>query len=423
VTYKTSQQDSPVESHWGYLHGTTITYVGHKYATSKYRDPAYVPDWEDFFKYCNVDPTQEYHLTAMCLHGYGHVFHYWSMEELYPVPNIPNYCLPEPPLHDILNISKAYDAQRSCLALGSPSMQRDCAWGIWHGVLEWYFQSTGEEGSSKTINYLKDEEGHEVKDPYWPCSDPKTVTASACFQTTWTYLFFGDWRFDVVADPLHGGFIASCDALPLQQQLGCIYGMSAIMFPLYDKVVAPRTAADLEKKPDHERCGSLWGSNLIGYDIGYGFDGLSTDYYDQMTYKKVPESHCNLLFGIDLHYRPTLPNVLPPKQTPATLVAYCENFAGDAPTGGKLDDLEWRRWKACIAGSFAWVARHIFREQRTPTDTRWRFCPQFLEVGWLGHSQRRHSFDLCYNATMLPDVDYSVKVKDIVVPIDSEIWY
>ena len=108
--------------------------------------------------------------------------------------------------------------------------------------------------------------------------------------------------------------------------LGCIYGMSSVFFPVFDKIAAARYATDLSTPPTRARCTTLWGATDLGaYDMSL-WTGPKGDYYDADVVSP-PQVHCDLIFASRL---------LPPTHSAATIVEWCSLFADDAPRGGNL---------------------------------------------------------------------------------------
>merc|ERR1712146_240678 len=170
--------------------------------------------------------------------------------------------------------------------------------------------------------------------------------------------------------------------------VGCIVGMAGPFFPVWDKLVAARTPADLLAPPDMARCTTRWGAkDFNAYDFNIWTGQMTPESYMYAELYTPPEAHCKLL-------RSSLPST----HTQTTLTDFCSMFVPEAVATGHVSARDWKRWQACIVGTFDWGATEVAEDLDVPHYERRRFCPQLLEVPWMNASLRQDSYNLCYVA-------------------------
>jgi len=365
------------------LHGVQVVYLGNAVFQNRTLNVSWTPDWDWILDaVCAGSPESPYHFFHFCMHGVGHAFGYHTI--FFPISKTDYHCLPTPE-PQISETWRAYDGARLCNSAPYHSIARLCNFGVWHGLFEY------------TVNaFLMDTNGVAQHNFFFPCNTLPEYSAH-CYSQLFSYMGRGDWRFTSIkkASQDQSGLIKMCTENPtLVNDLnvqGCIFGLSSVFFPLFDKVTAARSSADLRIPPHHDACvNPRWGAtDLNAYDLII-WDGFVSDYFDAKTYTP-PLEHCKLFFDSDL---------VPTQHIRHTLTSWCELWLGPSikEPGHVLSQKDWRHWKACIAGSFDLVGMSSFMALVVPYGQyRQRWCPQLLEVMWLNSAYRAESYHLCLN--------------------------
>ncbi|KAL3893111.1 MAG: hypothetical protein SGPRY_014462 [Prymnesium sp.] len=429
ITYRTKPRDEAAVWRLGYMHGTHVAFLGNWMAQIRATTPleemrTWVPDWGTFHRtYCDANDDTKYLLSDQCMHGFGHVFHYSQFRSMYPTPALHDeYCLDPPLLSEVSDISHALEAERLCLSHPSATMGRSCLWGVWHGTMEWTQVDSKTQGYHQSqlfkVNPDGTNSGKRATDPLYPCTDPVLQSTSPCFSLYALYLWFGDWRA-VNATRSPGGMLGICDRVPsLKQQAGCIYGFSALFYPVYDYAAFARTDEELDSPPSR-----VWNSSLTAFDIALGWDGVH-NYWKPGS--GAPDGHLDVLYGKDFITREhTNVRYMPFKRQRNTLVGWCELFVSEKTRAGlaldQLDEAEWQRWKACVMGSFSFSARFVYEVQHEEDKAKQRKCPELLEVTWLNRSLALASYEICLLASSPPPV--KLEGNEISHPLDEHLWF
>lgn len=404
----------PRQLRYGYLHGATVMYLGNVAWHERRRDPMWprAADWAwihalvcqpDYYKRLGKTGTSEENLDIWaihyCYHGIGHAFIYHTY--FHPIEVTGSICFEPPPLRLISNVTIMYEAHRMCMSAPTDYYRQACSFGIQHSFSEWTF------GWTPPDYHLPDERGVIQDSVFFPCdvmadgSSERYETAQ-CFDNIFRWLGWGSWVFDEFrAHILSGnGLTSLCLSNPWSPGMdeghvqSCIYGLSQVVYTLFDKFAAARSEADLRRAPLRERCcyaadgkcSTLWGvPEWNGYSISL-FNPYHSDYFNSSTYT-VPEAHCELLWE---------GHVLPPTHVKDTLVTWCSNFVTDKVRNGgvALGAREWHRYLACVKGGLQTLM--VVPEAFSFPEALARLCPQLLDgPSWVPPSLRRLAYEAC----------------------------
>ena len=277
----------------------------------------------------------------------------------FPLAETDFVCLPNP-WPQITEYWRSYDSHLLCNTVPYGILARGCNLGVWHGFYEYGFASDFNDLDGN----LRSDHSREWM---FPCDELEKYS-SYCYYNFLTYLSFGDWRMEKLVEYSYQpkGLLTMCSEGPkpkvneLNVQ-GCIFAVSAVWWPLFDKIAAARTAADLETPPLRARCQNpLWGAtDLNSFDLNQ-FEPV--EYYNVSTYGP-PKVHCDLLYNSRL---------IPPTHIENTLIAWCELFVSDSSkSSGEVSALDWQRWKAVSLAARSAVYETCSRVCTIPS---YRFC-------------------------------------------------
>jgi len=290
-------------------------------------------------------PIASRQFFTQCLHGVGHGFFIRHTQNY-------NMCSSLMPVQNMSAVAAAYD---SCLSAPSRGVAHLCSNGMFHGVIEAY-NSNG----TKHFSY--------------PCDTfyPDTLF---CWSFLWmmpNQFNYQPWRVQAMYSAPRW-FASMCLEMSMREhnRFGCIYGLSAVYFPLYDHAV-----------------------------IAHNFSQLSDGVPQASTCVQVPS------FVLLTGYTPILCDLLFTKMRPSrfslhTLVDWCEQFVHPEPPRN-LSFLEQKRWLACVYGSSSWTTTVVFERFNLSPTIGSQLCAQLLNVPWqLNNSFRQQANRLCNKAIMI----------------------
>jgi len=379
--------DTPRPTRIGQLHGSQVMFLGNAAYNNYTANASWVPDWDFIIDViCAGTPESAYHHFHFCMHGVGHAFGYLTI--FFPISKTDYHCMPDP-IPQIKDGHRAFLGARLCNTAPYSSLARLCNFGIWHGLLEYTVGEYVVTDGVTHYNYM------------YPCNALPEYSAH-CYGQLFAYMGRGDWRWDNIKNisMAPGGLIKMCTDNPTlvneRNVQGCIFGLAAVWFLLYDKVTTARSVADLRIPPHRDACEKpRWGAtDFNAYDLTI-WDSPEADYFDALTYMP-PVEHCKLFWNS---------GILPTTHIRHTLSSFCELFVSPshAEPNHILSPTDWGRWKACVAGSFDLSATMSFMALVIPYGAyRQRWCPQMLEVPWLNTTFRAESYHLCLNFSSPP---------------------
>mmetsp|Transcript_25708 Transcript_25708/g.68701 ORF Transcript_25708/g.68701 Transcript_25708/m.68701 type:complete len:355 (-) Transcript_25708:477-1541(-) len=316
-----------------------------------------------------------------CMHGVGHAFAF--AKPLFPIDpdqwsrrDAP--CLPMKKLDYVELIRTSI---QHCKSAPVPHVGRMCSYGVWHSVLETTFGKKMDDAHGVVQNNF-----------HYPCSAVNDYS-SICYNILFEFMGLGDWRYEGIrAHAKAQGLPNVClgdPSLSEVNKLGCILGLSANFFVLFDKIVAARNIADLSTAPRKDRCvkGKGWGADEMDSFWLAIWPGPDSDYFDGDSYLP-PAAHCDMLFS---------GGAIPATHKQHTLVAWCSSFVDTHSSLGVLSETDWQRWRACIVGSFEFATRWGFEDLDMTDSDRSRWCPQLLGAPLLSEEQRSEAYRLCIN--------------------------
>lgn len=252
-----------------------------------------------------------------------------------------------------------YDSMQPCIHAPTPMLREMCANGYYHGIVEYF-----------------DEYGVVSPSALYPC-DSTWFAPQQCFFYFFVYVGHKRWRYDEFS-AVDGDLSNICtDANIAESNVrACIYGMSSLFFPLFDRVASSNSARSQYAVCVRESAAMYYFDRVISGNESVG----------RLT------AHCNLLLKAGHIQR-----------TPLTLVGWCSRF-----TDSLADARSRLRWMACIAGSFFWSASAMYRLEYGRREmgstlyqnvTYSRFCPQLLGVRWPNESERQEIYNTCIQVT------------------------
>ena len=414
-------RESPRQTRFGYLHGAEVMYLGNIAWHERRRDPSWprAADWAwihevvcqaDYYerrgKVGSFDETFDVWDMNFCYHGVGHAFIYHTY--FHPIEVTGHVCFVPPPLPLISNLTLAYEAQRMCMTAPTAYFRQQCSFGVFHSLSEWTFGEALVSPGMGAHWHQPDERGVPQESIFFPCDAMApgasgSLESTMCFDNVFRWIGWGTWVFDEIrAHVLGGKGLASlCLANPWSPGMeeghvqSCIRGMSEVFYPLFDKLTAARSEADLRRAPLRERCchsekgkcSTLWGAtDFNSYDLNL-FDPFHADYYNASTYT-VPEAHCQLLWA---------GRVVPPVHVQHTLVAWCSSFVADEVRAGEvpLHTREWHRYLACTSGVHNALLSFAYSAVESPGALA-RVCAQLLDYpSWVPPTLRRLAYEAC----------------------------
>jgi len=169
----------------------------------------------------------------------------------------------------------------------------------------------------------------------------------------------------------------------------CIYGQSAVFFPVYDHAAALRNTASIESQPTIDVCYELPSMTIGAGDVYHLCDLI----YEQTRPTRYSRT---TLLDFCLAY------------TPQDHVQLSSGLMLDgSPMSATWTDTQQRRWLACIHGALVGPSSAA-KLLETPAKTLDTFCQQFLNADFLtvvgGEGFGKRSYEICMRG-----YDFSVR--------------